>query len=91
VRWRWTRISFGRREPCDSIPAGAGNTRALAGILVAQYRDDYSVLLRHASERVRRCWRLHEWRRRAEHDPIWLGVQVTDTYEELAGEVAADA
>jgi hypothetical protein len=34
---------------------------------------------------------LYEWRRRAEHDPVWLGVQVTDTYEELAGEVGADA
>lgn len=85
-------------DQCFSLEHNTGNllnklynTRPLAGILVAQYRDDYAVLLAHASERVRRCWRLHEWRRRAEHDPIWLGVQVTDTYEELVGEVTPDA
>jgi hypothetical protein len=58
--------------------------------LDAQYRDDYQTLLRHASESVRTCWRLHEWRRRQERDPVWLGVQVTDTYDELAGEVTVD-
>ena len=52
--------------------------------------DDYQTLLQHASDAVRTCWRLYEWRRRQEHDPVWLGVQVTDTYDELAGEVTVD-
>jgi hypothetical protein len=65
-------------------------TEALAGILDAQYRDDFLTLLRHASESVRTCYRLYEWGRRREHDPIWLGVQVTDTYDEPGGEVTVD-
>jgi hypothetical protein len=47
-------------------------TETLAGILEAQYRDDYGTLLRHASDAVRKWWRLHEWRRRQDHDPVWL-------------------
>jgi hypothetical protein len=84
-------------DQCFSLEHNTGSvfnklyeTETLAGILDAQYRDDYQTLLRHASESVRTCWRLYEWRRRQEHDPVWLGVQVTDTYDELAGEVTVD-
>jgi len=81
-------------DQCFSLEHNTGSvfnklyeTETVAGILEAQYRDDYSTLLRHASDAVSRCWRLHEWRRRQEHDPVWLGVQPTDTYEELIGQV----
>jgi hypothetical protein len=84
-------------DQCFSLEHNTGSvfnklyeTEALAAILETQYRDDYGTLLRHASDAVRRCWRLYEWRRRQEHDPVWLGVQVTDTYEELVGEVTRD-
>ncbi len=84
-------------DQCFSLEHNTGSvfnklyeTETVAGILEAQYRDDYSTLLRHASDAVSRCWRLHEWRRRQEHDPVWLGVQPTDTYEELVGEVTRD-
>lgn len=63
------------------------DTTKLARVLVAQSEDDYEGLLARASKEVRRRWRLREWRRRQDHDPIWLGVQVLDTYEELVGEV----
>jgi hypothetical protein len=81
-------------DQCFSLEHNTGSvfnklyeTETLMGILEAQYRDDYGTLLRRASDAVRRCWRLHEWRRRQEHDPVWLGVQATDTYDELVGEV----
>ena len=84
-------------DQCFSLEHNTGSvfnklyeTETLAGILDAQYRDDYQTLLRHASEAVRSCWRLYEWRRRREHDPIWLGVQVTDTFDELAKEATLD-
>jgi hypothetical protein len=84
-------------DQCFSLEHNTGSvfnklyeTETLAAILETQYRDDYGTLLRHASDAVRRCWRLYEWRRRQEHDPVWLGVQVTDTYEELVGEVTRD-
>jgi hypothetical protein len=84
-------------DQCFSLEHNTGSvfnklyeTETVVGILEAQCRDDYSALLRHASDAVRRCWRLHEWRRRQEHDPVWLGVQPTDTYEELVGEVTRD-
>jgi hypothetical protein len=84
-------------DQCFSLEHNTGSvfnklyeTESLAEILETQYLDDYRTLLRHASEAVRRCWRLYEWRRRQEHDPVWLGVQVTDTYDELVGEVTAD-
>jgi len=84
-------------DQCFSLEHNTGSvfnklydTSTLAGILEAQCRDDYGTLLRHASEAVRRCRRRHEWRRRQEYDPIWLGVQVLDTYEELVGEVEGD-
>ena len=81
-------------DQCFSLEHNTGSvfnklyeTETLAGILEAQYSDDYGTLLRRASDAVRRCWRLHEWRRRKEHDPIWLGIQTIDTYDELVGEV----
>jgi hypothetical protein len=84
-------------DQCFSLEHNTGSvfnklyeTSTLGGILEAQCADDYGELLRQASEAVRRCWRLHEWRRCQEHDPIWLGVQVLDTYDELVGEVTDD-
>jgi len=84
-------------DQCFSLEHNTGSvfnklyeTERLAGILEAQYRDDYGTLLRHASDAVRRCWRLHEWRRRQGYDPVWLGVQLTDTFEELTWEVTRD-
>jgi hypothetical protein len=84
-------------DQCFSLEHNTGSvfnklyeTGTLGGILEAQCADDYGALLRQASEPVHRCWRLHEWRRRQEHDPIWLGVQVMDTYDELVGEVTDD-
>jgi hypothetical protein len=84
-------------DRCFSLEHNTGSvfnklyeTEALAAVLETQYRDDYGTLVRHASDAVRRCWRLHEWRRRQVHDPIWLGVQQTDTYDELVGEVTRD-
>jgi hypothetical protein len=59
------------------------DTSKLARVLVAQSEDDFDRLLAHASGEVRRRWRLREWRKRQEHDPIWLGVQILDTYDEL--------
>jgi len=84
-------------DQCFSLEHNTGailnklyDTDALAGILAAQYRGDYGLLLAHASAEVRRCQRHHDWRRRREHDPVWLGVQMTDTADELAGEVTSD-
>ena len=80
-------------DQCLSLEHNTGSvfnklfdTSELARVLVAQSEDDYERLLGYASKDVRRRWRLREWRRREGHDPIWLGVQLTDTYEELVGE-----
>jgi len=80
-------------DQCFSLEHNTGSvfnklfaTSKLSLMLVAQSEDDYGRLLAHASDDVRKRWRLREWRRRREHDPIWLGVQVLDTYEELAGD-----
>jgi hypothetical protein len=80
-------------DQCFSLEHNTGSvfnklfdTSKLSLVLVAQSEDDYGRLLAHASDDVRKRWRLREWRRRREHDPIWLGVQVLDTYEELAGD-----
>lgn len=84
-------------DQCFSLEHNTGSvfnklydTSTLGGILEAQGADDYGALLRQASDSVRRGWRLHEWRRRQEHDPTWLGVQMLDTYDELVGEVTDD-
>jgi hypothetical protein len=80
-------------DQCFSLEHNTGSvfnklydTSKLSRVLVAQSQDDYDKLLAHASDEVRRRWRLREWRMRQDHDPIWLGVQILDTYEELVGE-----
>jgi hypothetical protein len=80
-------------DQCLSLEHNTGSvfnklfdTSKLARVLVAQSEDDFGRLLAHASGEVRRRWRLREWRKRQEHDPIWLGLQILDTYEELVGE-----
>jgi hypothetical protein len=80
-------------DQCFSLEHNTGSvfnklydTSRLARALVAQSRDDYGTLLVYASHGVRKSWRFREWRRRQEHDPIWLGVQILDTYEEFAEE-----
>ncbi|MGH2693312.1 MAG: hypothetical protein ACRDJJ_00715 [Actinomycetota bacterium] len=79
-------------DQCLSLEHNTGSvfnklfdTTKLARVLVAQSEDDFERLLAHASGQVRRRWRLREWRKRQEHDPIWLGVQILDTYDELVG------
>ena len=93
---RYLRGELNRRvfvDQCFSLEHNTGSvfnklydTSRLARALVAQSRDDYGTLLVYASHGVRRSWRFREWRRRQDHDPIWLGVQILDTYEELVGE-----
>jgi hypothetical protein len=80
-------------DQCFSLEHNTGSvfnklydTSKLSRVLVAQSQDDYDKLVAHASDEVRRRWRLREWHTRQEHDPIWLGVQILDTYEELVGE-----
>lgn len=60
------------------------NCSKLPEVLEAHGADDYSTLLRHASPEVRHRWRYRDYLLRADHDPIWLGVQITDTFEEVA-------
>lgn len=80
-------------DQCLSLEHNTGSvfnklfdTSKLGRVLVAQSEDDFDRLVAHASPAVRRRWRLREWDRRQEHDPIWLGVQVLETYDELVGE-----
>jgi hypothetical protein len=59
----------------------------LLPILCAHGNDQYSTLLAACSPETRRRWSLHERRLRAEHDPVWLGVQsldVVDPFEDVA-------
>ena len=77
-------------DQCFSLEHNTGSvfnklfdTRKLSRVLVAQSEDDYERLLTHASEDVRRRWRFREWRRRKDHDPVWLGVQMLETFEDL--------
>jgi hypothetical protein len=79
-------------DQCLSLEHNTGSvfnklfdTSKLARVLVAQSEDDFDRLLANASGEVRRRWRLREWRKRQEHDPVWLGVQILDTYDELVG------
>lgn len=83
-------------DQCFSLQHNSGSvfnklfdTRKLARVLIAQSTDGYETLLVFASDEVRRLWRVREWRRRREHDPIWLGVQILDTYDEIHGEEVA--
>lgn len=80
-------------DQCFSLQHNTGSvfnklfeTRKLARVLIAQSKDDYERLLTFASDEVRRRWRYREWSRRRDHDPIWLGVQILDTFDELDGE-----
>lgn len=79
-------------DGCFSIEHNCGlllnklyDTRKLSRVLVAQGASDCHTLLSYASDSVKRRWRIREWEKRKDHDPIWLGVQVLDTYEELVG------
>jgi hypothetical protein len=93
---RYLRGELNRRvfvDQCFSLEHNTGSvfnklydTSRLARALVAQSQDDYGTLLVYASHGVRRSWRFREWRRRQYHDPIWLGVQILDSYEEFVGE-----
>jgi hypothetical protein len=65
---------FNKLYNCSKLPA----------VLEAHGVDDYPTLLGACSPDVRRRWRWHEWNMRAVHDPIWLGVQVLDTFDEVA-------
>lgn len=56
----------------------------LPPVLDAHGRDDYPTLLAACSPEVQKRWRFHEWQKRADHDPIWLGVQNLDTFDEVA-------
>ena len=83
-------------DQCFSLQHNTGSvfnklfeTRKLARVLIAQSKDDYERLLTFASHDVRRRWRCREWCRRRDHDPIWLGVQLLDTFDEIPGEGVA--
>ena len=83
-------------DQCFSIQHNSGSvfnklfdTRKLASVLIAQSKDDYEKLLVFASYEVSRRWRLREWRRRQDHDPVWLGVQILDTFDEIHEEGVA--
>lgn len=80
-------------DQCFSLEHNTGSvfnklfdTAKLGKALVAQSEDDYPRLLVHASEEVRRRWRMSEWRLRADHDPIWLGVQILEDFADAPGE-----
>ena len=83
-------------DQCFSLQHNSGSvfnklfeTRKLARVLIAQRKDDYETLLVFASDEVRRRWRFREWHRRRDHDPIWLGVQILDTFDDIHGEEVA--
>lgn len=63
-------------------------TRNVRVMLDAHGIDDYATLLSFASSNVHRLWRQHEWVRRRDHDPVWLGIQPTDFVDEAALQVA---
>jgi len=60
------------------------NCSNLPRVLEAHGIDDYPTLLGACSPEVRKRWRYREWQKRMEYDPIWLGVQVLDSYEDVA-------
>ncbi|MEX2555586.1 MAG: hypothetical protein WEB06_08140 [Actinomycetota bacterium] len=60
------------------------NVSKLPEVLEAHGADDYPVLLHHASVDVRRRWRRQDYLQRADHDPTWLGVQILDSYDDVA-------
>lgn len=65
---------FNKLYNCSKLPAA----------LEAHGADDYPTLLDACSPDVRKRWRWHEWSKRTDHDPTWLGVQVLDTFDEVA-------
>lgn len=60
------------------------NCSTLPPVLEAHGMDDYTTLLAASSPEVRKRWRWHEWQTRVDHDPIWLGVQLLDSFDEVA-------
>jgi len=60
------------------------NVSKLPDVLEAHGADDYPVLLAHASKDVQHRWRRQDWLRRRDHDPTWLGVQILDSYHDVA-------
>lgn len=71
---RLTGSVFNKLYNCSNLP----------GVLDAHGADDYPTLLGACSPEVRRRWGWHEWQKRAERDPIWLGVQVLDSFDDVA-------
>ena len=60
------------------------NVSSLPPVLEAHGQDDYATLLAACSKDVNQRWRWHEWRKRADYDPAWLGVQVLDSFDYVA-------
>lgn len=60
------------------------NCSNLPRVLESHGIDDYPTLLGACSPEVRKRWRYHEWQKRADRDPIWLGVQMLDTFDDVA-------
>jgi len=56
------------------------DTGNLPPVLWAHGEDNYATLCASASVEVASMWRAHQWRKRREHDPVWLGVQILDSY-----------
>jgi hypothetical protein len=87
----------GQRKPrifvdqCFNLEHNTGNilnklytVSSLPAVLEAHGQDDYTTLLAAASPEVKQRWRWHDWRLRVEHDPVWLGVQVLDSFDDVA-------
>jgi hypothetical protein len=60
------------------------NVSGLPAVLDAHGQDDYPTLLSACSLDVSSRWRWHEWRKRADRDPTWLGVQILDSFDDVA-------
>lgn len=57
------------------------NVSGLPSVLDAHGNDDYPTLLAACSPDVQKRWRWHEWQKRVDRDPVWLGVQILDAFE----------
>jgi hypothetical protein len=82
-------------DRCFSLEHNSGcvfdklwSTGGVHTVLSSHGVDDYATLLAHASTPVRRLWRQRNWIARRDYDPIWLGVQPTDSVEDLWPEAA---
>jgi hypothetical protein len=60
------------------------NVSGLPAVLEAHGQDDYPTLLNACSPDVSRRWRWHDWQKRADRDPTWLGVQILDSFDDVA-------